>query len=316
MLRLRLCALLLLVLLVYTAVASAEMQECDPVSAHPEGKIVCRPFGPSATSSVPSPPVASSDAIQQIGQLIDKYGEQAIIAFIRAKKAGHITLFVGNTWRDFYGSPNPSYVTSQTILYDLEALHLSPTKLEESLQEEAEWTEQKRQALARQRQQEEEEKAQAQAKAEAETRVKAQARAKAEAEAQAKWETEAKAKMKAEEERLKQTQAGGALPTAPQPSSSSKGNLSEWESACKSFGMNAKEAAIARDKGATYSQMLAAVRLAGLTQPNTLSRGIFEVLYSTMIKDLFERRWLTPERAQQEMEFVCMQSVSQGLSQR
>ena len=63
----------------------------------------------------------------QIEQLIEKYGKYPIIEVIRAKKSGQITLYVGNGFRTYYGSPDSAYSTPQTILRDLEDIKIPPS---------------------------------------------------------------------------------------------------------------------------------------------------------------------------------------------
>ena len=67
-------------------------------------------------------------ATKQIEMLIERYGKRRLIAFI-LKKSGQITLDVNGKLQTFYGSPNPSYVTPQTILIDLDKVSISPNDL-------------------------------------------------------------------------------------------------------------------------------------------------------------------------------------------
>jgi hypothetical protein len=80
---------------------------------------------------------------------------------------------------------------------------------------------------------------------------------------------------------------------------------------CKSFGMTAKAAAQARDRGGTYTELVAGLRHGLATLSDARLREVFEPLYMAMIKELYEKRWMTPERAQQDMEFVCIKGISQ-----
>ena len=102
---------------------------------------------------------------------------------------------------------------------------------------------------------------------------------------------------------------GAPLPSSPPPSTDSAG-LTDWETMCKNAGQTASEFAKARDRGATYTQLLAGMRRVLAEQAQF--RQIFEPVYTTMLRDIFERRWLTPAMAQQQMEFACIQGISQS----
>ncbi len=66
---------------------------------------------------------------KQIEMLIERYGKRRLIEFILKKKSGQITLDINGKLQTSYGSPNPSYVTPQTILIDLDKVNISPNDL-------------------------------------------------------------------------------------------------------------------------------------------------------------------------------------------
>lgn len=73
--------------------------------------------------------------IQKIEKLISKYGKPFIINLILDKRNNYITLRVGDELRDFGGRPGEEYVTSETILIDIENIGLTVNELDKLVQE-------------------------------------------------------------------------------------------------------------------------------------------------------------------------------------
>jgi hypothetical protein len=106
---------------------------------------------------------------QQIEILIDRYGKRRLIEFILKKKSGQITLDINGKLQTFYGFPNHSYVTPQTILIDLDKVNLSPNDLAKAI--DLQESMQKKDAEERQAQARQETERLRQQTAEAEARV-------------------------------------------------------------------------------------------------------------------------------------------------
>src|ERR1043166_1667955 len=87
----------------------------------------------------------------------------------------------------------------------------------------------------------------------------------------------------------------------PTPQAPENSQLTDWESMCKSFGMTAKAAAQARDRGGTYTELVAGLRNGLATASHARLREVFEPLYMAMIKEMYEKSWMKPERAQHNM---------------
>lgn len=75
--------------------------------------------------------------IQKIEKLISKYGKPFIINWILDKRNDYITLRVGDELRDFGGRPGEEYVTSETILIDIENIGITVNELDKLVQEQA-----------------------------------------------------------------------------------------------------------------------------------------------------------------------------------
>jgi hypothetical protein len=73
---------------------------------------------------------AASSELDDIARLIDKYEKEAIINFILTSRDNQITVSNKDSLTDFYGPPDPDYVTPETIFNDFEIIGISPDGFE------------------------------------------------------------------------------------------------------------------------------------------------------------------------------------------